>query len=123
MLAAGAVPVPVPPPVRFASLDIHLKRIALVMRQSKVRVVLSDKMLGGLLEPTLGGAGGEFQILDVAMTRAPSAVYVDVAADDPALVQYTSGTSASPKGVVLTHANLLANVDAIAGGSASTTPM
>lgn len=116
VLAAGAVPVPVPPPVRFASLDIHLKRIALVMRQSKVRVVLSDKMLGGLLEPTLGGAGGEFQILDVAMTRAPSAVYVDVAADDPALVQYTSGTSASPKGVVLTHANLLANVDAIAGG-------
>ncbi|WP_229700690.1 fatty acyl-AMP ligase [Streptomyces camponoticapitis] len=116
VLAAGAVPVPVPPPVRFASLDIHLKRIALVMRQSKVRVVLSDKVLGGLLEPTLGGAGGEFQILDVAMTRAPSAVYVDVAADDPALVQYTSGTSASPKGVVLTHANLLANVDAIAGG-------
>ncbi|MFI6084538.1 AMP-binding protein [Streptomyces sp. NPDC051217] len=116
VLAAGAVPVPVPPPVRFASLDIHLNRIALVMRQSKVRVVLSDKMLGGLLEPTLGGAGGEFQILDVAMTRVPSPVYVDVAADDPALVQYTSGTSASPKGVVLTHANLLANVDAIAGG-------
>ncbi|WP_329385108.1 fatty acyl-AMP ligase [Streptomyces sp. NBC_01716] len=116
VLAAGAVPVPVPPPVRFASLDIHLKRIALVMRQSKVRVVLTDKMLGGLLEPTLGGAGGEFRILDVATTRAPSPVYVDVAAGDPALVQYTSGTSASPKGVVLTHANLLANVDAIAGG-------
>ncbi|MFD3524366.1 fatty acyl-AMP ligase [Streptomyces sp. NPDC058653] len=116
VLAAGAVPVPVPPPVRFASLDIHLRRIALVMRQSKVRVVLSDKMLGGLLEPTLGGADGEFKILDVALTRAPSPVYVDVAADDPALVQYTSGTSASPKGVVLTHANLLANVDAIAGG-------
>ncbi|MFC8077007.1 fatty acyl-AMP ligase [Streptomyces sp. NPDC057307] len=116
VLAAGAVPVPVPPPVRFASLDIHLKRIVLVMRQSKVRVVLSDKMLGGLLEPALGGVDGEFQILDVALTRATSPVYVDVAAGDPALVQYTSGTSESPKGVVLSHANLLANVDSIAGG-------
>lgn len=116
VLAAGAVPVPVPPPVRFASLDLHLKRIVLVMRQSKVRVVLSDTMLGGLLEPALGGADGEFRILDVALTRATSPVYVDVADTDPALVQYTSGTSESPKGVVLSHANLLANVDAIAGG-------
>ncbi|QKV96149.1 AMP-binding protein [Streptomyces sp. NA02950] len=116
VLAAGAVPVPLPPPVRFASLDIHLSRIALAMRQSKVRVVLSDSTLGRLMGPVLGGADGEFEVLDTALVRAAGTEYADVPDEAPGLVQYTSGTSQEPKGVVLSHANLLANVAAITKG-------
>lgn len=35
-------------------------------------------------------------------------------ADCPALLQYTSGTTSSPRGVMVTHANLLANAQSIA---------
>jgi acyl-CoA synthetase (AMP-forming)/AMP-acid ligase II len=37
----------------------------------------------------------------------------DVAAESLAIVQYTSGSTSSPKGVTLTHSNVLAGVDAI----------
>jgi acyl-CoA synthetase (AMP-forming)/AMP-acid ligase II len=37
-------------------------------------------------------------------------------ADHPALLQYTSGTTSSPRGVMVSHANLLANAQSIAEG-------
>ena len=41
---------------------------------------------------------------------------VDIAVDDVTNIQYTSGTTGSPKGVLLTHSNLLNNAAVIAGG-------
>src|SRR5207248_2647878 len=40
---------------------------------------------------------------------------IAVPTDAPALLQFTSGSTAAPKGVVLTHANLHANISAIIG--------
>jgi malonyl-CoA/methylmalonyl-CoA synthetase len=52
--------------------------------------------------------------LDVGLRGSCSASDVDGAgADDPALLIYTSGTTGQPKGVPLTHGNLLASATAV----------
>jgi len=46
--------------------------------------------------------------------RLPATDYEPVAPGDPALLMYTSGTTGTPKGALLTHANLLAGARAVA---------
>jgi long-chain acyl-CoA synthetase len=54
--------------------------------------------------------------LDQIFTTGPGSFHpVPAAADDVAAILYTSGTTADPKGVMLTHANLLAECDAVFG--------
>jgi acyl-CoA synthetase (AMP-forming)/AMP-acid ligase II len=43
--AAGAVAVPLPPPFRFAALDVHLKRISMALQQSATRIILADEKM------------------------------------------------------------------------------
>ena len=43
-------------------------------------------------------------------SRAGSLPKVDIAPDDLAVLQYTGGTTGTPKGAMLTHANIFANV-------------
>jgi long-chain acyl-CoA synthetase len=49
--------------------------------------------------------------LEEALTRAGVPPQVIAGDDDVAVIAYTSGTTAEPKGAMLTHRNLLANLD------------
>lgn len=114
-LYAGCVPVPLYPPARPAQLEEHLRRIAGILANAGARWFVTDPRARAFAQalsvqcPTLAG------IVTVAELAVPAAAepLPSAAAGDLAFIQYTSGSTGDPKGVALTHANLLANIRAM----------
>jgi 1-acyl-sn-glycerol-3-phosphate acyltransferase len=120
--AAGGIPVPLYPPARKSQIEDHLRRQAGILRTAGavVLVTFSEVLtLARLVGAQLPG----LKVTTVAELSAVSAgageVFLPppVRAEDIAFLQFTSGSTGNPKGVVLTHANLLANLRAIGKGA------
>jgi acyl-CoA synthetase (AMP-forming)/AMP-acid ligase II/acyl carrier protein len=116
-LYAGVVAVPAYPP----RVNRHISRILSIVEDCAPRYVLTHSSviagIGAVLSnfPTLRKLQWiATDTLDLAedseWTPAPPP------ADSLAFLQYTSGSTATPKGVIVTHANLLRNLDLIGNG-------
>lgn len=112
---AGAVPVPVYPPFRPSQIEDHLRRQAGILRNASARLLIlpeEGRRLAGLLRGHVDLRAREATLAEL-MAHTPLERPLRRATGDMALVQYTSGSTGDPKGVVLTHANLLANIRAM----------
>jgi 1-acyl-sn-glycerol-3-phosphate acyltransferase len=115
VLLAGGVPVPIYPPLRPSQLEDHLRRHAGILANASARILITfpqAQTVGRLLKShvqSLRAVITPQELLESAGTFTP----VAVGADDVAMLQYTSGSTGQPKGVVLTHAKLLANIRAM----------
>jgi acyl-CoA synthetase (AMP-forming)/AMP-acid ligase II len=116
VLAAGAVPVPLPPPLPFSGPKHYVERTRGALERSGIRLLLGPTQQRGFLEQLEGSMGGRVRTCTLQPLMEDSPTWHPVSPDSPALIQYTSGSTMAPKGAVLTHRNLLANVEAIHRG-------
>jgi len=120
VLLAGGIPVPVYPPGRLKQIEEHLLRHTAIAKNCLARIMVTvdeAKQFAKLMHtqvvnlrhvltvPELHQAGSK----SLSGFRKPA-----LSAGNIAFLQYTSGSTGMPKGVVLTHANLLANIRAMA---------
>lgn len=116
ILYAGAIPVPMYPPARPSQVEEHLRRQAGILRNCQAPVLITFEQVRSLAQ-TLKGLAPELNSLTTpeALLGADAGARVVTGGDDLALFQYTSGSTGAPKGVMLTHRNLIANIEAWGG--------
>jgi acyl-CoA synthetase (AMP-forming)/AMP-acid ligase II len=115
-ILAGAIPAAMYPPVRLGRLDEYVTRTRTMLDAIGTRLLITDARIGRLLGRAAADVRSLENRIDVtALANGSAGAWMrpSVAADAPAFLQFSSGTTLEPKAVMVSHRNALANLEMI----------
>ncbi len=116
VLLAGGVPVPLYPPARLTTIEDHMTRHVSILKSAGPTIMITvpqAKALAYLLRAQVESLRLVLVPEDLSKGDGNGFTPAHGKPGDTGFLQYTSGSTGNPKGVVLSHANLMANVRAM----------
>jgi fatty-acyl-CoA synthase len=112
-LRVGIVPVPVSPYLYPTSLEVYCRQTARVLANARARAIVGSS--GNLINILHSVArAGSIRVKSVSELHADGEPeYPEIEPHDLAFLQYTSGSTSDPRGVMVTYSSLFANVTAL----------
>jgi 1-acyl-sn-glycerol-3-phosphate acyltransferase len=112
VLLAGCVPVPLYPPIRPSQFEDHLLRHRHILNNCQARLLITVTEARPLARFLKAQVNSLRRIVTVEELRTPNSIPTlpQAMPEDTAFLQYTSGSTGIPKGVILSHTNLLTNI-------------
>src|SRR5688572_20825689 len=108
--AAGAIAVPLAVPLRLTSTDALAEEVRARAEKAQLTVLAVDDGVRPLVP--VEDAAPQIVDLSEVRTRGRDVPFTQVDPNDAALIQFTSGSTAFPKGVALSHRTLISNGEA-----------
>ncbi|MFO0694751.1 MAG: AMP-binding protein [Polyangiales bacterium] len=115
---AGIVPVPIFPRASFKNVEGYVETLAHILETARSRVVLcmdGNREVVELVRERVAGLERIVTVEHAFESEAPDFARPTLTPDDLCFLQFTSGSTSKPKGVMVTHRNLVANARAFLG--------
>jgi acyl-CoA synthetase (AMP-forming)/AMP-acid ligase II len=119
---AGLVPVPMSPPATLGNLTNYLEVSRHLVIRSEAAALICTAEVRRILGSLAGGSLRRIVAVEDLPLDSTEAPLADLSASDMGFIQFTSGSTSRPKGVVLTHGNLSANAHCIMNLGLKATP-
>ncbi len=111
---AGVIPAPMSLPAAFGGREAYEWQISRMAHTADLAAVLTPAELMEIVSSAMSGMGVPVYTLDGSDLNHGMATPEPFTADEPAYVQFSSGSTSDPKGIFATQASVMANVHAIA---------
>ncbi len=108
----GILPVPLYPPLSLGGLDAYAERTARILTSSGSKILVASESLQNILWSLVDQVPSLQKVVraEELANGTGTPVFPEILPDDLCFLQYTSGSTSEPKGVMVTQQNLLTNV-------------